>query len=204
MPSTSKPIEHDPEDRSSFAGSTSRRGLIGTAAKLALSAPLALAALQPASALAWGGNNDDQGEDHDDRGHRFGLIGRECSAGSFAGFQGGGTAFPLVPVGQVNGGTGGGDFGASNPGSDGLGAGEVMVNGNHQVFLALRGAAANAGYDVQFERLNDHGREDLGGINTDGNGNFMGMTPNVLGGTNRVGAFVLIRSGADEYVSSAP
>ena len=74
--------------------------------------------------------------------------------------------------------------------------------GNGQVFVALQGAPANQGYDVQFERLNDHGREDLGTVTTDGNGNFNGMTPNGLGGNgNRVGSFVLIRNGQDQFVS---
>jgi hypothetical protein len=72
------------------------------------------------------------------------------------------------------------------------------------VFVALRGAVANAGYDVQLVRLHDDGREDLGTITTDTNGTFNGMTPNALGGSNRVGAFVLMRAGADEYVTAWP
>jgi hypothetical protein len=193
-----KPTDEDPASKLT----TSRRRLIGAAGKLALVAPLALAAIHPASALADGDDDDDR-DDHG-KGHKFGLLGRDCSIAGVPNFRGAATALPLVPVGQVNGGTSGGDFGANNPGSDGLSAGEVMVNSNHQVFVALRGAAANSGYDVQFVRLNDHGREDLGSFTTDGNGNFNGMTPNALGGTNRVGAFVLIRSGADEYVSTLP
>ncbi|MBO0882939.1 MAG: hypothetical protein J2P17_21900, partial [Mycobacterium sp.] len=72
---------------------------------------------------------------------------------------------------------------------------------NNKAFVTLRGAAANAGYDVAFERLNDHGREDLGTITTDGNGNFSGSTPNAFGGNGqRVGTFVLNRGGQDQYV----
>jgi len=92
---------------------------------------------------------------------------------------------------------------AGNAGSDNLAVGVVQWNGgNAQVFVALQNAAANSGYDVQFERLNDHGREDLGTINTDGNGNFSGGAPNGLGGNgNRVGTFVLIHNGQDEFVA---
>jgi hypothetical protein len=49
--------------------------------------------------------------------------------------------------------------------------------------------------------MNDHGREDLGTVNTDGSGNFSGNTPNGLGGNgNRIGTFVLIRNGQDQFV----
>ncbi len=104
----------------------------------------------------------------------------------------------------MNGGTGGGDFAANNPGGDGLAAGMVQWGGgNTQALVALQSAAANSGYDVQFERFNDHGREDLGTITTDGNGNFSGATPNGLGGNGiRVGTFVLIRNGQDQYVAA--
>ena len=107
----------------------------------------------------------------------------------------------LVPVNQVNGGSGG-DFPASNPGSDPLSSGEIgFAGGNNAAFVTLRGAVANSGYDVAFERLNDHGREDLGTVTTDGNGNFSGSTPNGVGGNGqRVGTFVLNRGGQDQYV----
>jgi len=107
----------------------------------------------------------------------------------------------LVSVNQVNNGSGG-DFPASNPGSDGLSNGDIVwTGGNSQAFVTLRGAVANSGYDVAFERLNDHGREDLGTITTDGSGNFSGSTPNGLGGNGqRVGTFILNRGGQDQFV----
>jgi hypothetical protein len=108
----------------------------------------------------------------------------------------------LIPVNQINGGSGG-DFPASNPGSDALSSGALSwTGGNNGAFVSLRGAVANSGYDVTFERLNDHGREDLGTITTDGGGNFSGFTPNGLGGNGqRVGTFVLNRGGQDQYVA---
>ena len=106
----------------------------------------------------------------------------------------------LVSVNSVNGGS---DFGANNGGSDGLSLGMLAFDGNsRRVWLALRGAQANSSYDVQFVRLQDHGREDLGQVTTDGGGNFVGSAPNTLGGGDRVGAFVIIRNGQDEYVSA--
>ncbi len=107
----------------------------------------------------------------------------------------------LIPVNQINGGSGG-DFPASNPGSDALSDGQIVWTGsNAAAFVTLRGAVANSGYDVAFERLNDHGREDLGTITTDGGGNYSGSTPNGLGGNGqRIGTFVLNRGGQDQYV----
>jgi hypothetical protein len=110
----------------------------------------------------------------------------------------------LVTVGSVNGGTGG-DFVANSPGGDSLSSGVVMTGSDSDsgavVNVVLPGAQASATYDVQFERFNDHGREDLGQISTDGSGNYQGNTPTALSGTHRVGAFVLIRDGHDQYVT---
>ncbi|MFI5266849.1 MAG: hypothetical protein ACHQ7M_05660 [Chloroflexota bacterium] len=188
-------------------GHTSRRALMRTVAKLAVVTPLALAVLPGvASAKDHGdGDGDDQGGDRDGHG-RGRALGLNCAPNANVGqqFNGARSALPLVGVGSVNGGAGGGDFTATSPGSDGLSAGEVFVNDAKQVFVALRGAMANAGYDVQFVRLHDDGREDLGTITTDTNGAFNGTAPNALGGGNRAGAFVLIRSGSDEYVTTWP
>ena len=195
----------DPEQE--LLSTTSRRALMRTAAKLAVAAPLALAIL-PGIASAKGdgndpgGNNDDQGGG-DDRG-RGRALGLNCAPGNAGQSNGAGAALALTPVASVNGGAGGGDFSATSAGSDALGSGEVFVNAAKQVFVALRGVVANAGYDVQFVRLHDAGREDLGTITTDTNGNFNGMAPTALGNSNRVGAFVLIRNGSDEYVSTWP
>lgn len=115
---------------------------------------------------------------------------------------GGMTALTLVTVGSVNGGTGG-DFGANSPGSDSLSSGAVMTGSDSDatVNVFLRGAQASATYDVEFVRFNDHGREDLGQISTDSNGNYQGNTPRAISGAHRVGAFVLIRDGHDQYVT---
>ena len=181
----------------------SRRALLRTAAKLAVVTPLALAILPGVAAAK---DHEDGDEDGDERHGRGRALGLNCAPNNQVApqFNGARSALPLVGVGSVNGGTSGGDFTATSPGSDALGAGEVFVNDAKQVLVALRGAVANAGYDVQFVRLHDDGREDLGTITTDTNGNFNGLTPNAFGGTSRVGAFVLIRSGADEYVTAWP
>jgi hypothetical protein len=182
---------------------TSRRGLIRTAAKLAVAAPLALA-IVPGVAFAKD-HDDDIDDDNDGRhGPRGRALGINCRPNANLGdqFNGASTSLPLVGVGAAN---NGGDFAANSAGNDGLGSGAVLVNGSRQVVVLLRGAVANAGYDVQFVRLHDDGREDLGTITTDTNGNFNGNAPNTLGGGgSRVGAFVLIRNGADEYVSAWP
>jgi len=176
---------------------SSRRSLIRTAAKLAIAAPIALTIL-PAVAAADG---DDHGDPEDrGRGRKLGLLCRPGGDVNAANIQNG---MSLVPVSQVNGGANSNDFNASSPGSDALaGGGAVAVAGNHQVLVMLQGGVGNSTYDVQFVRLHDDGREDLGSFTTDANGNFNGAAPNALGATNRVGAFVLIRNGADEYVSA--
>jgi hypothetical protein len=203
MARTNDAIDREPE----ALAHTSRRTLMRTAAKLAVVTPLALAILPGVASAKDHGDNDNDGDDQQGPGHGRGrALGLNCAPNANVGpqFNGARSALPLVGVGSVNGGTGGGDFTASNPGSDGLGAGEVFVNDAKQVFVGLRGAVANAGYDVQFVRLHDDGREDLGTITTDTNGTFNGTAPNALGGGNRVGAFVLIRGGADEYVTTWP
>ncbi len=115
----------------------------------------------------------------------------------------GASTMRLVTVGAVNGGSGGSDFSGNNPGGDGLQDGMVAADTNsRRVFVALRGAVNNTSYDVQFERFQDHNREDLGSVNTDDDGNFFGNTPNNLGGGNRVGTFVLTRNGNDQYAAT--
>jgi hypothetical protein len=115
--------------------------------------------------------------------------------------RGGDGIIALVSVGSANGGTGG-DFGANDAGSDGLSFGALAINsGNRQISVVLRGATANGSYDVQFVRFNDHGREDLGSVTTDDSGNVSATTSGTLSGDHRVGAFVLVRSGHDQFVS---
>jgi hypothetical protein len=156
----------------------------------------ALGTLWPGVGLA---DDDDQGED-DGRGKG---QGRPSGAPRGQGQVAGTSRFRLVPVSQVNGGNGGSDFSTGSPGSDGLSSGVVTwPGGNAAASVALRGAMPNSGYDVKFVHWNDHLFDDLGTINTDGNGNFTGQTPNGLGGNGqRVGTFVLNRGGLDQYVA---
>src|SRR5262249_6015064 len=113
----------------------------------------------------------------------------------------GGFKMRLVRVSDVNGGTGGNDFSASNPGTDPLESGDVAHSDSNVVHVHLHGAQASSTYDVLFERLQDHGREDLGNIGTNSSGNSNGSTPNGLG-SNRVGVIVLTRNGQDQFVSA--
>jgi hypothetical protein len=116
---------------------------------------------------------------------------------------GGASTMRLVTVGAVNGGSAGSDFSGSNPGGDGLQGGMVAADtDSRRVFVLLRGAVNNTSYDVQFERFQDHNREDLGSVNTDDDGNFFGNTPNDLDGGNRVGTFVLTRNGNDQFAAT--
>lgn len=191
----SAPDGDDPTKRS-------RRSIMKAAATLAVAGPLALTIL-PGIAAA---KDDHDGEDDDGppganrgRGRKLGLLCRPGTVNA-ANIE---NSLSLVPVSTVNGGTGGGDFTATNPGSDALAVGgAIAVSDAKQVLVMLRGAVGNAQYDVQFVRLHDGGREDLGSFTTDVNGNFNGAAPNALGGSNRAGGFVLIRGGSDEYVSS--
>jgi hypothetical protein len=129
-------------------------------------------------------NNDDQGDEDNGNGN-----------------GNGGFKVRLVRVSEVNGGTGGSDFTASNPGTDLLEQGDVAHSDSNGVHVHLHGAQASSTYDVQFERLQDHGREDLGNISTNGSGNANATTPNGLG-SNRVGVIVLTRGGQDQFVSA--
>lgn len=173
-----------------------RRVLVGVAA---------FASLLPGVSLADSEGQGDQGDDGNGNGNGNGrgfAFGQGRGNGNGNGQVSNAVRLRLVQVSQVNGGTGGSDFSASNPGGDGLSSGSVFwMGGTNAVMVNLRGATANSGYDVAFERLNDNGREDLGTVTTDGNGNFTGQTPNGLGGNgNRIGTFVLNRGGQDQFV----
>jgi hypothetical protein len=134
-----------------------------------------------------GGGDDNHNDNHDEN------NGNGNGNGSFR--------IRLVRVSDVNGGTGGSDFTASNPGTDSLEQGDVAHSDSNVVHVHLQGAQGSSTYDVQFERLQDHGREDLGNITTNSSGNFNGSTPNGLG-SNRVGVIVLSRGGQDQFVSA--
>jgi hypothetical protein len=174
----------------------SRRSVVAIAAKLAIATPLALAAL-PTIAAAKDGDHDDDDDDARRRGRGNGLppglVKDRIQQRS---------GFMLVPVGAVNGGAGGADFTATSAGGDALATGAVFVADNRQAVVVLRGVAASTAFEVFFERFQDHGREDLGAITSDAGGNFNGRAPNVLGGNNRVGTFVVARGGSDEFVST--
>jgi hypothetical protein len=141
-----------------------------------------------------GNNNSDQ--DNNNNNNNDDNNEHNNSDGGSASFE-----MRLVRVSDVNGGTGGGDFSANNPGTDSLEQGQVRHSDDNGVHVHLQGAQPSSTYDVQFEHLQDQKRDDLGNINTNSNGNFNGTTPNGLG-SNRVGVIVLIRNGQDQFVSA--
>jgi hypothetical protein len=191
IPEPSTPASEQP-----VLPSASRRGLLGKGLTVALAASAALAALPAGAALAAGpadgpGRGPGPGPDPDDGGPPP-PRGRSPMC----------YAAPLCRVSSVS----GADFAPNSPGSDPLRAGEIRVfrrpsDQNVEVYLRLAGAVANTAYDVQFEHCNDHGREDLGSLTTDGRGNCSGKLPNTLSGSDRVGVFVVIHNGSDEFVS---
>jgi hypothetical protein len=162
----------------------------------------ALGGLLPSVGLADNAQHDQDDQGDSGRGNRRGFP----FVGLPFGQQGerllGASHLRLIPVSQVNGGSNGSDFSTGSTGGDPLRSGDVaFTGGNDSIMIALQGAVANSGYDVQFQRLNDHGREDLGTVTTDGNGNFVGQTPNGLGGNGqRAGTFLLNRGGQDQYL----
>jgi len=201
------------ESPSSSERSNSRRTLLARIARLSMvAAPAALLMFGPATASAEErGRYRRDGADGQD-GFPFGQGGspfgpgspfsRQDNAQQDDGGRRGGSFLTLVTVGSVNGGTGGGDFGANNPGGDALTSGSLGINdSDHRVFVDVRGATANASYDVVFVRLNDHAREDLGSISTGDRGEFSGAAPNALSANQRVGTFVLARNGQDQFVT---
>jgi hypothetical protein len=159
-------------------------------------------ALQSSTAWADDDDDDDHGEGDDRRGRPPQLVGRAEAFSS-----------DLVTVSQA---TSSGDFNSGNAGSDPLTDGRVTLQrrrgvGNEgQVSVQLRGAAPNAVYQVFFQQFNNSGRTDLGTIAaTNNNGNVNARTASGLGGTARVGIFVITRSsdgsgqaGKDEFISS--
>lgn len=188
----------------------SRRGLLSKGIKLALATSAALAFVPGSAAYAAHGpqnkgpkddsddpDDDDQGPSNRGRG-RGPLVRRPFYA------------LTLCPVKQV----GGNDFtpAGGSPGSDPLRSGVVRVfrprgtATSLQIWVQLRGAAANTPYTVAFVRFNDHNRESLGTITTNANGDITAFTPTMLSGTLRVGVFVIINNnnGSDQFVSCVP
>jgi len=185
------------------APSDSRRGILTKGMKLAFAAPAVLVALQGGVALA---ARPDSDPDNDGDGNSQGR-GRAKHQPNLPGGPRGAVSVPLCRVPDVQNGN---DY-PSNGGSNSLTSGEVRVtrgeNGNaDRVWVSLRGASPNTAYDVNFVRFNDHGREDLQSLTTDGGGNVSGFTPVALSGTStkRVGVFVLIAGGQDQFVTCFP
>ena len=193
---------------------TSRRRGIGAGLKLAAVAPAVLAAL-PLGTAAAGDDSDRRGRGRDDdlqdrlREREAELRRRLDDLRNDRPF-GGGQRVRLLKVTDVN----GDDFDKGNAGSqDSLDQGSVRVardNGDAsgRVTVTLVRAQANAVYEVFFLRLRG-GRDRIGQLTTNGNGNFDGLVrsgsnntgdPGRLGGNNRIGVFVLTRDAKDQFV----
>src|SRR5581483_4944566 len=208
-----------------------RRGGIGAGTKLAFVAPAVVAALR--AGVAHADSNHGRHGDHDDKETPPGLeiaaqharVANVSSASSASSKEIRQQALHvtyragLCRVSDVQGGTGGTDFAATNAAGtpDQLTAGALRVVASSdssqagRVFIRLEKAVANATYNVYFERLQDHGRESIGQVATDANGNFRGFVAagnngnGMLSGDHRVGAFVLTRNDGgterDEFVT---
>ena len=200
---------------------TRRRGF-GAGLRLAAAGTAALAALPLGAAAA--GNDDD--DDRRRRGQERAIEAREEALrrfrerlddrrGELAGVTGVGGAMRLVAVADVPGSDypGGGD-GANR---DSLTRGAIRLlresNNDARINVSLDGAAANATYELLFYKFNDKGRDRVGWVRTNGNGDFDGLARSNqdnsgdvvrFGGGNRVGVFVLNRDGRDRFVTSLP
>jgi hypothetical protein len=199
---------------------TRRRGF-GAGLRLAAAGSAALAALPLGVAAA---SND--GDDRRRRGLERAIEAREEALrrfrerlddrrGELAGVTGVGGAMRLVAVADVPGSDypGGGD-GANR---DSLTRGAIRLlresNNDARINVSLDGAAANATYELIFYKFNDKGRDRVGWVRTNGNGDFDGLARSNqdntgdavrFGGGNRVGVFVLNRDGRDRFVTALP
>ena len=175
-----------------------RRRLLRRAALIGLTAPALLAVLQAGTAQA---DDDDQ-----DRDNRPPPPPRPRRSEPFTS--------DLITVADA---TSSGDFSSGNAGSDPLADGRISLRRHEDsadeghALVELRGAVANASYDVFFQPFNSgKAREALGTIGpTNKDGNLNRETPSALSGSNRVGIFVIARTsdgsgqaGKDEFVSS--
>jgi hypothetical protein len=197
---------------------TRRRGF-GAGLRLAAAGTAALAALPLGPAAA---------SDDDDRRRRRGqeraIEAREEALrrfrerlddrrGELAGLTGIGRAIRLVRVNDVP--ESDFDRGADPQNRDSLSRGAIRLlreRDDARVNVNLDGAAANVTYEVHFARFKG-GRESLGWVRTNGNGDFDGLVRNSqdnsgdarrIGNGNRVGIFVLTRDGKDQFVSGLP
>jgi hypothetical protein len=159
--------------------------------------------LQPVAALADDGDNES-----DEQGHHHSPPPQQNQAVRLEAFSS-----DLITVAQS---ASSGDFTSGNAGSDPLTDGRVSLvrrntGGEGVADVVLRGAAASASYDVFFQPFaSGKGRESLGTVGpTSADGHLAVRTTTSLSGTNRVGIFVIARTGdgsaqagKDEFVSS--
>jgi hypothetical protein len=182
------------------SGWRSRRSVLRRGLALAVSLPALASMLRTPQAFA---DDDDNDADDDDRQRRRPAPPAQRVNNFDA---------DLITVAQS---AASGDFSSSNPGSDPLANGRVRLRrrrettGESRLQVELRGAAANVSYDVfLWPATSAKPREALGTIGPTNNaGNLNVVTPNALGGLNRVGVFVIVRhdgsdAGKDEFISS--
>jgi hypothetical protein len=189
-----------------------RRGGLVNSFKLALAAPAAIAALHAGTALADDGDHDK--DDDKDRGRGRGNNDRRLNLPAAVGRR----ISYFADLSRLND-IAPGDFTGANPPSDlntldplssgWVAVGRARADAASMVHVSLRGAGKSLSYLVQFVRVKDQGRENVGTITTDGKGNFHGVAGALpgAGGKNRAGIFVLNRNvngtNVDEYVAGA-
>ncbi len=187
---------------------TTRRGLLRRGLALAVAAPALLSALHAAPAWA---NDDDHDDDDDDVRKQRGRDLRpndddddnddDDARLARVGVQLGRFSAGLCRVADASG------FSATSAGTDTLTAGRVRLVGRQnnpdddKIAVVLHGAPAGATYEVWFAPASGS-RESLGNVGpTRDRGNLLALTPKPLAGAHRVGVFVLVRDGHDEFVS---
>jgi hypothetical protein len=202
---------------------TSRRRGMGAGLKLAAIAPAVLVAL-PLGTAAADDDSDRRGRGRDD-GRIDGRIDdmlerlREREAELRRRLEdrrddrpiGGGQGLRLLKMSDADGNDI--DKGNAAGSQDRLDQGVVRVaresgDASGRVTVALVRAQANAVYEVFFLRMKG-GRDRIGQLTTNGDGNFGGLVrggsnntgdPGRLGGNNRIGIFILTRDGKDQFV----
>jgi hypothetical protein len=181
---------------------STRRGLLRGGLAIGVLAPTLASLTQVGSAFA------DDGDDDPDEKSKPAPKPAPAPAPRLEAFSS-----DLVTVAQS---AASGDLASGNPGTDSLSDGRVTLvrrdaGGEGKADVVLRGAAANASYDVFFLGFNQSkGREALGTVGpTNDAGNLNQRTPNALSGSSRVGIFIIARTsdgsaqaGKDEFVSS--
>jgi hypothetical protein len=166
-----------------------------------------------AAPAAWADDGDDRGRGGDDDDERGRGRGRPQQAPRP--LRNNTSSSDLCRVAQT---ATSGDFTSSNPGTDPLTDGRIRLrranntSEDRRAQVTLRGAAPNVSYDVQFWPVAaGKPRQSLGLVGpTNAQGDLEQLTPaaSPLGGTARVGVFVLVRhdgseGGKDEFISCA-